>query len=82
MQAEEIVAGSFRNIAGSVASADAAAGTLTVTDFKTKKPVVIQINADSQLHKLDPTMAQAIAARLKAGSAGPRGAGVQVTMPR
>jgi Cu/Ag efflux protein CusF len=70
MQAEEIVAGNFRNIAGSVLTADAAAGTLTVTDFKTKKPVVIQINADSQLHKLDPTMAQAIAARLKAGSAG------------
>jgi hypothetical protein len=60
MQAEEIVAGSFRNIAGSVVSTDAAANTLTVTDFKTKKPVVIHLNADSQLHKLDPTMAQAI----------------------
>ena len=70
MQAEEIVAGSFRNIAGSVVSSDAAAGTLTVTDFKTKKPVVIHTNADSQLHKLDPTVAQAIAERLKAGSAG------------
>ena len=65
MQAEEIVAGSFRNISGSVVSTDAAASTLTVTDFKTKKPVVIHMNGDSQLHKLDPTMAQAIAARLK-----------------
>ena len=65
MQAEEIVAGSFRNIAGSVVSSDAAANTLTVKDFKTKKPEVIHMNADSQLHKLDPTMAQAIAARLK-----------------
>jgi hypothetical protein len=70
MQAEEIVAGSFRNIAGSVISTDAAANTLTVTDFKTKKPVVIHMNADSQLHKLDPTMAQAIATLLKASSSG------------
>ena len=76
MQAEEIVAGSFRNIAGSVVSTDAAANTLTVTDFKTKKPVVVQLNADSQLHKLDPTMAQAIAARLKA-SGGNHEAGAQ-----
>ena len=77
MQAEEIVAGSFRNIAGSVVSTDAAANTLTVTDFKTKKPVVIQLNADSQLHKLDPTMAQAIAAGLKATSGGNHEAGAQ-----
>lgn len=65
LQAEEIVAGSFRNIAGSVVSADAAANTLTVMDFKSKKPLVIHMNTDSQLHKLDPMMAQAIAARLK-----------------
>jgi hypothetical protein len=65
MQAEEIVAGSFRNIAGSVVSTDAAATTVTVTDFKTKKPLVIQMNADSQLHKLDPAMAQGIAAQFK-----------------
>jgi hypothetical protein len=76
MQAEEIVSGSFRNIAGSVVSSDAAANTLTLTDFKTKKPVVIHMNADSQLHKLDSTMAQAIAARLKA-STGSHEAGAQ-----
>jgi Cu/Ag efflux protein CusF len=76
MQAEEIVAGSFRNIAGSVVSSDTAANTLTVTDFRTKKPAVIQLNADSQLHKLDPTIAQAIAARFSAGSGG-HGPGAQ-----
>ena len=70
MQAEEIVAGSFRNIAGSVVSADAAANTLTVKDYKTKKSEVIHLNADSQLHKLNPTMAQAIAARLKPSGGG------------
>ena len=70
MQAEEIVAGSFRNIAGAVVSTDPAANTVTVTDFATKKPMVILINSDSQMHKLPAMMAQAIAARFKAGSGG------------
>jgi Cu/Ag efflux protein CusF len=70
MQAEEIVAGSFRNIAGAIVSSDPAANTVTVTDRATKKPVVINVNADSQLHQLPAMMAQAIAARFKGGSAG------------
>lgn len=70
MQAEEIVAGSFRNIAGAVVSSDAAASTVTVTDFATKKPLVIHINGDSQMHKLPAMMAQAIAARFKPANSG------------
>jgi len=68
MQADEIVAGNFRNIAGSVISTDTAANTLTLKDFKTKKPVVIQMNADSQLHRLDAKVAQTIASRLQPSS--------------
>jgi hypothetical protein len=68
--AEEIVTGSFRNIAGTVVSTDPAADTVTVTDLATKKPVVIHISADSQLHKLPAMMAQALAARFKSGGAG------------
>jgi len=67
--AEEIVAGSFRNIAGTVVSVDAANGKVTVTDLATKKPVVVRIAADSQLHKLAPETAKSLAARFK-GSAG------------
>lgn len=70
MQAEEIVAGSFRNIAGAVVSTDPAASTITIKDFITKKPLVIHVNAESQLHKLPATMAQTIAVRFKGGSAG------------
>ncbi|MHB1937864.1 MAG: hypothetical protein ACYCOR_14925 [Acidobacteriaceae bacterium] len=81
MQADEIVAGSFRNIAGSVVSTDPAANTVTVTDFKTKKPLVIQINGDSQLHKLPAMMAQAIAARFK-GANGDHGPGASTHNPR
>jgi hypothetical protein len=80
MQAEEIVAGSFRNIAGSVVSTDPAANTVTVTDLATKKPLLIHVNADSQLHKLPAMMAQAIAARFKAGSG--HGPGAPTQNPR
>jgi hypothetical protein len=69
LTADEIVSGSFRNIAGAIASIDSSAGTITVNDLATKKPVLIKITAESQLRKLPPPMAQRIAARLKGTSA-------------
>jgi hypothetical protein len=63
--AEEIVTGRFRNIAGTVISTDASAGTVNVQDLLSKKAVVVKITSESQLHKLPPEMAQRIAARLK-----------------
>ncbi|HXZ31638.1 MAG TPA: hypothetical protein VEH30_05105 [Terriglobales bacterium] len=63
--AEEIVSGTFRNIAGTVISSDAADNSVTVRDLSTKKPVTLKINADSQLRNLPPVVAQRIAARLK-----------------
>jgi hypothetical protein len=68
--ADAIVAGTFRNIAGTVVSVDAAANTVTVNDLATRKPFVVNINADSQLHKLSPMMAQGMAMRLKGGAGG------------
>ena len=63
--ADEIVTGSFRNVAGTVNSVDASAGTVSVQDLLSKKAVVVKITSDSQLHQLPPEMAQRIAARLK-----------------
>ncbi len=63
--AAEIVAGSFRNIAGMVLSTSPAENTVTINDIATKKPVLIHINPESQLHKLPHTMAKDLAARLK-----------------
>jgi uncharacterized protein DUF5666 len=63
---EEIVTGSFRNVAGSVNSVDASSGTITVQDLLSKKLVQVKITSESQLHKLPPEMAQRIAMRLKA----------------
>jgi len=75
LAAEDIVAGTFRNIAGTVISVDPAANTVTVNDLATKKPFQVNINSESQLHKLSPMMAQGIAARLKSASGAPAGAG-------
>ena len=68
LAADAIVAGTFRNLAGTVVSVDPAANTVTITDLATKKPVVVSVNADSQLHKLSPAMAQGMAMRLKGGA--------------
>jgi hypothetical protein len=64
--AEEVVSGSFRNIAGMIVSTDASAGSFTVKDLVTKKTVVIKTTPDSDMRKLDPQMAQMMAMRLKA----------------
>jgi hypothetical protein len=69
--ADEIVSGAFRNIAGTVASVDG--DSFTVKDLVTKKTVTIKTTPDSDLRKLDPQMAQMIAARLKAAGSGQPG---------
>ncbi len=69
LAADEVVSGSFRNIAGTIASVDSSAGAITVTDLATKKPIVVKVTGESQLRKLPPAMAQRIAARLKGNSA-------------
>jgi hypothetical protein len=71
LAADEIVSGSFRNIAGTVTTTDSGANAITVTDLTTKKPVVVKITSDSQVRKLPPEMAQHIAMRLKTPSASP-----------
>ena len=70
LEAEEIVSGSFRNIAGTINSVDASASSLSVHDLLSKKNLLIKITPDSQLRQLPPEMAQRIAARLKGGAVG------------
>ncbi|HUJ32586.1 MAG TPA: DUF5666 domain-containing protein [Candidatus Acidoferrum sp.] len=77
--AEEVVSGLFRNIAGTIASVDAGANTVTVVDLLSKKPVVVKITPDSQVRNLPERMAQFIAMRLKgipfgSGASAPGGA--------
>jgi hypothetical protein len=65
--AQAVVSGTFRNIAGTVMSADAGYNTVTVMDLVTKHPVTLKISAESQMHKLPLPVAQRLAARLKGG---------------
>jgi len=81
--AEEIVSGSFRNIAGTLSSIDVAQRTIDVMDLMTKKPALVRVTADSQIRKLPPMLAQRIAMRLKGGAAGgPPNAGSPGSAPR
>ncbi len=68
LTAEEIVSGSFRNIAGTIQSANLGAHTITILDLFTRKPVTVRFSSDSQLRKLPPMIAQRIAMRLKGGA--------------
>jgi hypothetical protein len=65
LAAEEVVSGSFRNIAGTIKAIDATANTMTVQDAISKSEVVVKVTPGSQLKKLPPEMAQRIAMRLK-----------------
>lgn len=69
LQAEEIVSGSFRNIAGTVSSVDAGQKTVSVMDLISKRPITIKIGPDSQMKQLPAMFAQRIAMRLKGGGA-------------
>jgi hypothetical protein len=81
LTAEEVVTGSFRNIAGTIKAIDSASNTITVQDAISKSAVVVKVTSDSQMKKLPPEMAQRIATRLKGtaggGSGGQAGANDQ-----
>jgi Domain of unknown function (DUF5666) len=68
LEAEEIVSGSFLNLAGAIQAVNVAASTITVNDAITKKPVVISVTPDSEVKKLDAAVAQRIAQRLSGGA--------------
>jgi len=64
LAADEIVTGSFRNLAGIINSVDASSGTINVQDLLSRNQAQVKITQDSQLSRLPPEMAQRIAARL------------------
>ena len=76
IKAEEVVTGTFRNLAVTILSIDAAANTLKVNDLATKKPVTVKINADTSIKRLPPMMSMMLARLQNGGAAGgPGGAG-------
>jgi len=76
--AEEVVSGSFRNVAATVKEVDSAEHILKVTDLTTKKTLTVRVNADSMMRKLPEFMARMIAMRISGaggGAAAPGGPG-------
>jgi Domain of unknown function (DUF5666) len=71
--AEVVVSGSFKNLAGLIATIDAAKGTLTLKDLATKKTVTVTITANSNVRTLPPQAAAMFAARAKGAGAGASG---------
>ena len=77
IKAEEIVSGSFRNVAGTILSIDAAKGEMRVNNLENKKPLTVKISADTTLKKLAPEMATMMARARQ----NPAGAGIPGTRP-
>jgi len=75
IQAEIVVSGSFLHLAGTIASIDAANGTLTLKDLATKRMMTVKITADSDVRQLPPQVAARFAARARGGAADRNGAG-------
>jgi hypothetical protein len=65
--AESIYAGTFRQLAATIVSINAATGEMQVKDLATKKPLTIRADSDSTMKKLDPQMSAALARRYGAG---------------
>ena len=65
VKAEEIVSGAFETIAGTIISADAAAGEVRITNLQTKKPVVVKTNSGTMLRRIDEQTATMLARRMR-----------------
>jgi len=74
IKAEEIVSGSFRNIAGVIKTIDASANQVTLTDLVLHKPVTVVFTPGTSLRRLPPAVA-AMLARRNAGGQNGGGAG-------
>lgn len=68
IQAERIVFGSFRQIAGTVASVDVAKGEITIKDLATKKALIVRVDSDSTMRRLPEQMARMLARRYAPGA--------------
>ena len=70
IQADEIVAGTFHNFSGTLASIDGTAGTVTLKDLATKKTVTVAVTANSDVRRIPAQMAMGLAARMHGATPG------------
>jgi Domain of unknown function (DUF5666) len=67
-EAVEVVSGTFRNVAGTVTSIDAAGHTVVIHDLASKSDVTLKVSGESQMRKLPAPFAERLAARLQGQS--------------
>jgi hypothetical protein len=63
MKPEAIVFGTFKMMAATVISADAATGEIKAKDLLSKQPITIVVSADTSMHRLPPLLGLALARR-------------------
>jgi hypothetical protein len=81
--ADEIVSGSFLNVAGPVIAVDPTLGTLTVKDLTTKRTILVHTTPATSLRKLDARAAAFMAARANGTvTAAHPAAGADTSAPR
>jgi hypothetical protein len=71
IKAEEVVSGSFKNLAGTIVSVDAAGRGLTLKDLATKKTYAIKVTPNSNLRALPEEAAARFAARARGAASAP-----------
>jgi Cu/Ag efflux protein CusF len=73
IKAEEVVTGTFRNLAVTITSLDMASNSIVAKDLASKKPVTIKINSDTSLKRLPERMSMMLARLQNGGVAAPGG---------
>lgn len=63
IQAEEVVTGSFRNLAGTLTAINPADNTITLKDLATKRVITVSVTPNSDLRVLSPQAAAMFVAR-------------------
>lgn len=73
IMAQEVVSGSFKNLAGTIATIDAGKGVVTLKDNASKKMMTVAVTENSDIRKLPEEQAARIAARFRGGAPGEGG---------
>jgi hypothetical protein len=73
--ADELVTGTFHHYSGLISAVDPTAGTVTLKDLATKKTVTVAVNANSDVRRIPPMLAERVAARMRGGAPGAAGHG-------
>jgi RNase P/RNase MRP subunit p29 len=67
IKAEKILSGTFRQLAATISSVNAATGEIVIKDLATKKSLTVRVNPDTTMKKLPETTAGMLASRYGPG---------------